>query len=180
MRIFERPSKAYKSNLLASYPVFYFFIMKNSPHILASAGSDNSIRIWDLRINDAVKIIPNSHLNDVLSIDFNKYENAIASGGGDSLIKIWDLRSDKNIPLRYLPGHKFAVKRVKFSPFNKNILASSSLYFLKNLMHSDMNVLIWDILGPQPLINQFHMHTEFVNNIDFSLFNNKYFLQIIK
>ena len=37
-----------------------------------------------------------------------------------------------------------------------------------------MSVLIWDILAPQSLINQFNHHTEFVMGVDFSLFNDKY------
>lgn len=67
-----------------------------------------------------------AHLQDVLSIDFNKYENAMASGSGDGLVKIWDLRSEKDVPLRYFPGHSYAVRKVKFSAFNKNVLASGS------------------------------------------------------
>ncbi len=81
------------------------------------------VQIWDLRKGLPVKTIV-AHVRDVLAIDFNKYENAIASAGGDNLVKIWDLRSPKDVPLRYLPGHSGAVKKVKFSAFNKNILAS--------------------------------------------------------
>jgi len=66
-------------------------------------------------------------MQDVLSVDFNKYENALASGNGDGAIKIWDLRADKDIPLRHFSSHSYAVKKIKFSLFNKNILISGGL-----------------------------------------------------
>ena len=98
-----------------------------SPHIVATGSGDGTIRIWDLRKNATVKLIQASAL-DILSIDFNKYENAMVSGGGDGTLKIWDLRADKDIPLRQFKGHSYAVKKVKFSPFDKNILISGGLY----------------------------------------------------
>lgn len=39
-----------------------------------------------------------------------------------------------------------------------------------------MNVLVWNVLSPQPMINQFHHHTEFVTALDFSLFYPKQML----
>eukprot|EP00826_Nyctotherus_ovalis_P060287 TRINITY_DN8441_c0_g1_i1.p1 TRINITY_DN8441_c0_g1~~TRINITY_DN8441_c0_g1_i1.p1 ORF type:complete len:104 (+),score=26.40 TRINITY_DN8441_c0_g1_i1:627-938(+) len=97
-----------------------------SPHIVATGSGDRTIRIWDLRKKGTVKLIQASAY-DVLSIDFNKYENALASGSGDGAVSIWDLRSDKDVPLRRLAGHSYAVKKVKFAPFNKNILTSGGL-----------------------------------------------------
>lgn len=93
---------------------------------MATGSGDKTIRVWDLRKKGTVKLIQASAC-DVLSVDFNKYENALASGGGDGTVSIWDLRSDKDVPLRKLHGHSYAVKKVKFAPFSKNILASGGL-----------------------------------------------------
>ena len=122
-------------NQVAWHPTQYFYHLEedcviqqnHSPHIIASCSGDKTIQIWDLRKSTPVKIIVGSS-QDVLSIDFNKYENVIGSGGGDGTIHLWDLRSDKDIPLRSLKGHSYAIKKVKSSPFNKNIMASCGLY----------------------------------------------------
>jgi len=76
-----------------------------------------------------------AHNNDVLSIDFNKYENFIATASTDNLIKIFDLRANIDQPLMTLMEHRLAVRKIKFSPYHANILASSSY---------DMSVKIWD------------------------------------
>lgn len=101
-----------------------------------------------------------AHNNDVLSIDFNKYENFMATASTDNLIKIFDLRANIDQPLMTLMEHRLAVRKIKFSPYHANILASSSY---------DMSVKIWDC-NVQRSINQFNHHTEFVTGLDFNLF----------
>jgi len=62
-----------------------------------------------------------------------------------------------------LTGHQLAVRKIKFSPYHANILASASY---------DMSVLIWDC-NVQRVINKFDQHTEFVVGLDFNLFIEK-------
>jgi len=102
--------------------------------IFASGSQDQTCRVWDLRSGKDVKKI-HAHNNDILSIDFNKYENFIATSSTDNLIKIFDLRANVDMPLMMLVGHQLPVKRIKFSPYHANILASTSY---------DMSVKIWD------------------------------------
>jgi len=102
----------------------------------------------------------NAHGNDVLSIDFNKYENFIATSSTDNLIKIFDLRSGTDMPMMIFSGHQLAVRKIKFSPYHANILASSSY---------DMSIRIWDC-NNQMQVNKFDQHTEFVTGLDFNLF----------
>ncbi len=101
------------------------------------------------------------HDNEILSMDFNKYENFIATSGTDGLIKLWDLRATSDLPIMTLQGHTLAVRRIKFSPFHANILASASY---------DMSVFVFDCNTQQPM-NRFDHHTEFVCGLDFSMFN---------
>mmetsp|Transcript_8463 Transcript_8463/g.7833 ORF Transcript_8463/g.7833 Transcript_8463/m.7833 type:complete len:97 (+) Transcript_8463:594-884(+) len=96
-------------------------------------------------------------------MDFNKYENFIATSSTDNLIKLWDLRSTVSSPIMTLKQHQLAVRRVKFSPYHANVLASTSY---------DMSVLIWDCNTQMP-INKFDNHTEFVVGLDFNLFVEK-------
>jgi WD40 repeat protein len=46
-----------------------------------------------------------AHSNEVLSFDFNKYENFIATSSTDNTIKLWDLRSTLGAPIMTLTGH---------------------------------------------------------------------------
>lgn len=117
------------------------------------------MRVWDKRTMQPVKKIF-AHSNDVLSIDFNKYENFLATSSTDNLIKIFDLRSTLETPMLVLPGHTLAVKKIKFSPYHANILASSSY---------DMSVCVWDC-NSQMQVNKFEQHSEFVTGLDFNLF----------
>ena len=127
--------------------------------IFASCSDDQTCRVWDLRSGKDVKRI-RAHNNGILSIDFNKYENFIATASTDNLIKIFDLRSSIDQPLMTLMGHQLAVRKIKFSPYHANILASASY---------DMTVKIWDCNVQRP-INDFGHHTEFVVGLDFNLF----------
>jgi peroxin-7 len=110
--------------------------------ILGSCCSDKQVRVWDLRQMKAVKNIA-AHSHDVLSIDFNKYENFIATSSTDNLIKLFvsivliqkDLRSTTDQPIMILAGHQLAVRKIKFSPYHANILVSTSY---------DMSVGVWD------------------------------------
>ncbi|CDW80429.1 wd40 repeat-containing protein [Stylonychia lemnae] len=110
--------------------------------IFGSCSGDQTIRVWDIRSGKDVKKIM-AHSNEVLSIDFNKYENFIASSSTDGSIRLWDLRSTLESPIMELKGHQLAVRRIKFSPYHANLLASAS---------------------------QFDHHTEFVVGLDFNLF----------
>ena len=128
--------------------------------IFGSCSGDQTVRVWDLRQGRDVKRI-HAHHNEVLSMDFNKYENFIATASSDNTIKVWDLRATTESPIMMLTGHTLAVKRVRFSPYHANILASGSY---------DMSALIWDC-NTQQVVNRFDHHTEFVVGIDFNLFN---------
>ena len=72
--------------------------------IFGSCSGDQSVRIWDTRTGKDVKRI-HAHMNEVLSCDFNKYENFIATSSTDSSIKLWDLRSTIDSPIMTLNGH---------------------------------------------------------------------------
>lgn len=131
-------------------------------NIMATNSADRSLKIWDTRMNKCIKTFM-AHHSEVMSCDFNKYNNTIATAGSDGSIHIFDLRGTGDLPLQILNGHSLTARRVVFSPFYEGILASCSY---------DMNVMIWDVQKNSP-INVFKHHREFVCGIDFSIFNNK-------
>lgn len=161
------------------------------PHntwIFASTSEDRHLNIWDIRNRQSTSIqeqggsikknmIMNiaAHNHEILSCDWNKYnKNLIATGSCDRSIKIWDLRNVSK-PMIVLEGHRFAVRRVKFSPFNSSCLMSVSY---------DMSVKFWDFniniqsgtngqanINMNPMIASYDHHTEFVIGCDYNLFH---------
>lgn len=66
-----------------------FFLQK---FLLASAGDDSHIRIWDLQNNRCTKILIN-HSNRVWSLAFSADEAFLVSGSDDRTICVWDVDS---------------------------------------------------------------------------------------
>lgn len=67
------------------------------------------------------------------------------------MIKVWDLRNLSD-PSYELYGCSYAVRRVRFSPFDSNILASASY---------DHAARIWDWQQTSDPIETFEHHTDF-------------------
>lgn len=67
-----------------------------------------------------------SLFHQVLSCDWSEHdENIIATGGSDGQIRGWDLRYTTS-PLFELDGCEYSVRKVRFSPFDSNVLAAVS------------------------------------------------------
>lgn len=96
----------------------------HDPFRIASCSGDGTAKIWDVRHHGSAQTI--MHGGEVLSLDFAKYtQNCIVTAGVDTTLKLWDLRNSSS-PMQVLGGHEMAVRRVKFSPHNPDILASVS------------------------------------------------------
>ena len=125
---------------------------------MATCGLDGFCRLWDIKTQKNVLAIP-AHSNEVLSCDFNKYDDLIATGSTDNTIKLWDLRRASQ-PVTVLFGHRYPVKKIKFSPFNRDMILSCSY---------DMTVRLWNAANPvEPQLKVFDRHHEFVQGIDWS------------
>lgn len=133
-----------------------------SPHIpgcFATASGDGTLRIWDVKSSLCRLAVP-AHKAEILSCDWCKYDqNLLATGSVDCSVRVWDLRNVRQ-PVSQLPGHTYAIRRLKFSPFHKSVLASCSY---------DFTVRFWDFGLPQPLLETVEHHSEFVCGLDFNL-----------
>lgn len=133
--------------------------------LYCSSGGDGHIIISDVRSSKIASINTQSH-PDVLSIDWCKYkENTIACGTADGVIKIYDIRVLQS-PTSTLKGHKRAIKRLQYSPFNQSSLISVSY---------DMSVVHWDT-DTQIAFARSTEFSEFVIGLDHSVFNPKEFI----
>lgn len=95
-------------------------------NLFASCGKDGRVLLFDLQSKGDKASLAAVEAKDVLSVDFNKYNDTFITGSSDNSIKLYDIRNSK-IPVMVMQGHRYAVKNVKFSPFKENLLVSCSL-----------------------------------------------------
>ncbi|CED84147.1 Peroxisomal targeting signal type 2 receptor [Phaffia rhodozyma] len=117
---------------------------------------------------------------EVLSFDWNKYkEGIIATTLTDSSIQTYDLRANRlsaptstvipsnvgptSLPVHRLEGHVYPAKKVAWSPWRADVLASGGY---------DMTTRVWSTIRPSPtfLVATQSAHTEFVAGLAWSLF----------
>ncbi len=99
---------------------------------LASAGSDGTIRLWDVRRRVQVAQLP-GHSDPVEEVRFSPDGTMLASAGEDDTVRLWDLRSGTQVA--ELTGDRSEVWSVDFSP-DGALLASGS---------RDHTVRLWDV-----------------------------------
>jgi WD40 repeat protein len=99
--------------------------------LLASAGGDQKVWLWDTAKRAPVKTL-SGHSNNVLSVAFSPDGTLLASAGADRTILLWDIATGapRGKPLS---GHTGSVLGVAFSPDGK-LLASAG---------SDQTVRLW-------------------------------------
>ncbi|KAJ3345881.1 hypothetical protein HDU83_003665, partial [Entophlyctis luteolus] len=106
--------------------------------ILASAGRDFNICLWDLQTGLALEVLI-GHMNDVTAIAFSLSGDHLVSCSDDHSVRVWDtssvdnvqLTSDKKVPnlvkcLSVLNGHSSFMKAVLFSPSADMIVSAAS------------------------------------------------------
>lgn len=140
----------------------------NKKTVLGACTSHGNVYIKDLALPQLHKnaLVIRNHGVATLSFDFNKYQPTVALGGIDNSVKIFDLRKPQ-MPLSVLTGHRYAISRVRFSPFSDSLLVSGSY---------DMTVKSWELkrLPQSPLVKTHARHREFVTDFDLSLFHQHY------
>jgi eukaryotic-like serine/threonine-protein kinase len=105
------PGHFHPVNALAFSPV---------DQLLASAGVDATIRIWDIPTKQPVRTLAD-HQRDVQTIAFSPDGKLIASAGFDGTIKLWEVATGHL--LHTFHGHNEAIWSLVFSP-NGSLVAS--------------------------------------------------------
>ncbi len=107
--------------------------------LLASAGGDRKIVIWDMSNPGTIKPMQSllGHVRAINSVAFSPDGAQLASGSDDKSVILWDVASGSLVG-RPLSGHAGPVKSVAFSP-NGQWLASGGADGTVNLWNLDLN-----------------------------------------
>ncbi|MBX9850250.1 MAG: caspase family protein [Cytophagaceae bacterium] len=122
--------------------------------ILATAGLDNNVILWDMISGTKMNTLK-GHSNWVVSLCFSPSGNYIASGSKDNTGKIWDVRSGSEIVS--LKGHTGSVSSITYSPDGKSLATGSK----------DNSVKVWDAVSGIA-IRSLGGHTKEVSSVSFS------------
>lgn len=90
-------------------------------NLIATAGNDPNIYIYDQRDAKPVYTIPTLCAADISSISFHNGGTCIAAGSFDHSVKIWDLRTESL--LQKHSAHIDGVTSVMFNPYNEELLS---------------------------------------------------------
>jgi WD40 repeat protein len=136
---------------------------------IASAGDDQTIRVWDALTGDNAFIYHN-HSDVVYAVAWSPDGKRIASASGDHTVQVWDATSEprwlRSLALRAgfkyftCDGHAAAVRAVAWSPDGQHIASASE----------DATVRVWRVNGALPERNIFtyHGHSAWVHAVAWS------------
>jgi len=122
--------------------------------LLASAGEDKTIRIWDVEKRREARRL-SGHTRSVFAVAFSPDGKLVASGGFDRTVKLWDVATGREV--RTLTGHTRAVNTVAFSP-DGLLLASGG---------DDRTIILWDPSNGG-ILRKLVGHGDTVNSVAFS------------
>ena len=96
-------------------------------NMLASAGGDGTVRLWNLATGRTVKILHASARHGVYGVAFSPGGNMLASADGDGTVRLWNPvtgRVVKTLHASAQTTNRWGVRAVAFSPDGK-LLASA-------------------------------------------------------
>jgi WD40 repeat protein len=91
------------------------FRPRGEPPLLASAGLDGKIELWDLELRKPWRSLPGPGVG-VRCLAFSPDGQRLASGRTDGNLEVWDVTSESGQPSRPGEGHKGPVLAVAFRP----------------------------------------------------------------
>jgi WD40 repeat protein len=115
------PERGFKSYTLYGHKSFVFDMTLVSEKMLASAGYDQTILIWNLTTS-LIEYTLKGHTDSVFKLK-GIQNDCLASGSADKTIKIWNMKSGKII--RTLLGHESLITSLDL--YDENVLMSVGL-----------------------------------------------------
>lgn len=130
--------------------------------ILAIAGKDKKIQLWDWQNKKEIATLNNAHRMAINTLRFSSDSKKLVSSGSDKTIKVWDV--EKQSEICSLSGHKMAINSVILSNDGSKLVSSGS----------DKTIIVWDIEKQSEICSLFG-HKMAINSLSLSA-DNKYLI----
>jgi WD40 repeat protein len=121
--------------------------------LLASAGWDETVRVWDVASGQLLRTI-RGHTNRVHGVDFSPDGCWLSTASADQTLKLWAVAGGEEF--RAFPGHTALVEALAFSPDGRRLATASGA-----------EVKVWDAAAGLVLVT-LSGHTDKVREVAFS------------
>ncbi|MCI0684480.1 MAG: hypothetical protein L0Y71_20400 [Gemmataceae bacterium] len=109
--------------------------------LLATAGADGTVRLWNLKRNGEVAAILSGHKGAVLAVAFAPDGKTLASAGADTTVRLWDVKigieepAKIDAPSKILAGHGGTVHALTYGADASTLISGGA----------DKAVIVWDV-----------------------------------
>ena len=118
-------------DLLESNDCTFAVAFSPDSKLLAAAGADRAIRIWDVESGKEIAVIED-HADWIFDIAFSPDGKRLASASRDKTSKVFDVAKKESIVT--FPGHAQTVYTVSFSPDGKSVASGGE----------DLRIRVWN------------------------------------
>jgi eukaryotic-like serine/threonine-protein kinase len=148
-----RKHQGEQSRLLGHTGIVLAVAFSPIEYLLASAGADQTIKIWDLKRGQVVSTLL-GHADSVSAIAFSPDGRRLVSTGADKTVRLWEIGTGKELLM--LEGHTATVNCVAFSQEGHSVVTGSD----------DKQLRVWDLRNGTA-VTVFKEHAEKVETLAF-------------
>lgn len=125
------------------------------PTLLASAGQDFTVRLWDYLTGQCLKTLQ-GHPSGVWSVAFDPTGRYLASCSNDSTVKLWNVQTGQS--LRTIQGYSAGIKAIATPPTPSGLIATAG---------DDEIVKLWD-LQTGSCVHRLRGHSRWIRGVALS------------